>query len=161
MIISQLFVVNLRKNVQLQHFIAMLNCQDASGLFPFIALREHHHEGSDASQGREKHCRGNAVAAKHAQGHQLCRDRGTDVGAIDDRGRLGERHDAHVHETDDHHRHRARALDGRRAQRSNAHAEPLAIPHLGKQPFQARAACTFKTGTQHFAGHQKHPDACD
>ena len=124
-------------------------------------LREHHHEGPDAGQGREKHRCGDAVAAKHAQGHQLRGDCGSDVGAIDDRGGLRERHDAHIHKADDHHRHRARALDGRRAYCADAHAKPLTIPHLGKQPLQARTTCTFKTGTQHLAGYQKHPDACD
>ncbi len=86
-------------------------------------------------------------------------DGGADIGAINDRGRLRQRHDADIDETDDHHGDSTRTLYGSRANGSDAYAHPFALAHSGKKLFQPAAARVFKMGAHHVAGHQKDADA--
>ena len=104
--------------------------QDAAYLLGCVAFAEQGHKRANASKSRKNDGGGDAVGAKHAQGHQLRRDGGADVGAIDDGGCLRQRQDAHIDEADDHHRDGAAALDGGSAHRADAHAEPLVSARL-------------------------------
>ena len=104
--------------------------QDAAYLLGCVAFAEQSHKRANASKSRKNDGGGDAVGAKHAQGHQLRRDGGADVGAINDGGCLRQRQDAHIDEADDHHRDGAAALDGGSAHRADAHAEPLVSARL-------------------------------
>ena len=76
--------------------------QDSADSFKRLFLGEKGDEGSDAGEGREQDCRRDRVASEHTEGDDLGSDCRTDIGAVDYRGRLGQRHDPCIHETDDH-----------------------------------------------------------
>ena len=124
-----------------------------------LALAEHCHKNANARKRRENDGCRQAVAAEHTQRHNLRRNGRADVGAVDYRGRLRQRHYAHVDKTDDHNRHCARTLNGRRANRSNADAQPFALARFGKKAFQTMTARILKMGAHNIAGNQKNTDA--
>ena len=113
-----------------------------------VLLAQHHHERADDRQKEEE--LGNVDRTERGD---PCRDRGADVGAHDDGGRLKERHDARVDEADDHDGRCGRALDDRRDGRADAHARNTVIRRLVEQIFEASVR---KTG--HTLGHDLHPD---
>ena len=97
-------------------------------------LAENYETGYRAYAGKRRKQDGgrDAVASQHSQCHQLCRHRGSDVGAVNYRSGLRQRHYADVHEADYHHCHGSRALDCSSANGADADARQFAASHSGK-----------------------------
>ena len=78
-------------------------CDDTTHFLPHIVLGKQADERTYTRQRSEDSSGAQPAAGRQTEGDNLRRDGGTDVGTIDNRGGLRQRHDTYIHETNHHH----------------------------------------------------------
>ena len=133
--------------------------EDAADFLKDIFLRKGHDERADTRHRREQHRRRDRIASEHTEGNDLTGDGRTDVGTEDDGGRLDQRHDAGIDETDDHDGGGTGALDGCGGNGTDADAEPFTFGYFCKHRPKLATADGLQVGAHHGAGDQEDTDA--
>ncbi len=118
--------------------------KDTACRFPYVALAEKSDECADTCECSKDGSGGQTALGSETECDNLRRDSSTDIGTIDDSCRLTEGHNAHIDETDDHHRGGTRRLDSRRTERTDADTDQFVVAHFGKQSLEVLTTCRFQ-----------------